>query len=96
MTSQHALKTLKFILFSDDTSLLCESDTLPSLETILNNELKSVATWITNNKLSLNISKSNFILFSNGKASGHDLTIKINNIPLQRKQTVKYLGIWID
>ena len=84
--------TLKFTLFADDTSLLCENKTIALLETSLNNELKNVATWITSNKLSLNINKSNFILFSNDKIK-HSINIKYNNKSLERKTCCKYLGI---
>ena len=87
--------TLKFTLFADDTSLLCENKTIALLETSLNNELKNVATWITSNKLSLNINKSNFILFSNDKIK-HSINIKYNNKSLERKTCCKYLGVWID
>ena len=58
---------LKFFLFADDTSLLYHSKSLPFLITILNQELKKLKLWLEINKLTLNLSKTNYIIFKNNK-----------------------------
>ena len=54
---------LKFHLFADDTNLLYADKNLKSLETVVNTELTKIHNWLTANKLSLNIKKSNFVIF---------------------------------
>ena len=54
---------LKFYLFADDTNLLYANKNLKSLESTVNNELSEVYAWLIANKLSLNIKKSNFVIF---------------------------------
>ena len=54
---------LKFILFADDTTILFSAQSLTELTSKLNSELKFVADWFRANKLSLNIVKTNYIIF---------------------------------
>ena len=51
------------ILFADDTNLFCNGPNLNDLIEEINEELKLVYTWVKVNKLSLNIEKTNFMLF---------------------------------
>ena len=67
------------------------------LETMLNNHLYNVNEWLCANKLSLNIEKSNFVVFHPPqKKSQYWMNLKINNKTLQEKSSIKYLGIIID
>ena len=54
---------LSSILFADDTTLFCSSKNLQELTAIVNNELGNIMQWLNANKLSLNIDKTNFMLF---------------------------------
>ena len=54
---------LSFYLFADDTNLLYADKTLKSLEAVVNTELAKIYNWLTANKLSLNLKKSNFVIF---------------------------------
>ena len=54
---------LDFYLFADDTNLLYSHKNLKTLEKIVNDELANVYNWLTSNKLSLNLKKSNFVIF---------------------------------
>ena len=54
----------KFTLFADDTSLFFSHKNNPDVENLLNNELKKVASWLSANKLSLNVGKSKLLIFS--------------------------------
>ena len=51
---------LKFSLFADDTNIYFESDDLIKLEKVVNKELKNIFLWLNVNRLSLNVSKTNF------------------------------------
>ena len=59
----NSFNQLKFYLFADDTNLLYADKNLRSLEATVNNELSKVYAWLIANKLSLNIKKSNFVIF---------------------------------
>ena len=56
-------KVLQFYLFADDTSIYFESDNLLSLQKVVNHELCKVRKWLEANKLSFNISKTNYVIF---------------------------------
>ena len=55
---------VKCHLFADDTCIFHSSKNYSELEQELNNALKNVATWLKANKLTLNVDKSNLILFN--------------------------------
>ena len=54
-----------FILFADDLNLFISHNDIEVLFNIVNSELTCIANWIKANKLSLNIQKTNYMLFSN-------------------------------
>ena len=54
---------LKFFLFADDTNIYLESSNLSYLEKIMNKELEKLYDWLCINRLSLNVSKTNFVIF---------------------------------
>ena len=88
----------KFILFADDTNALCSHYDLQYLMNCVNNELPKLIQWFTTNKLSLNLSKTNYIVFRTRKKVIDDSICKlyIDNHLLERKATTKFLGIDID
>ena len=69
----------------------------------MNAELLKIVEWLTANKLSLNIKKTNFVIFHPyQKRLNHDVNIKVNDNCLNKyfilecKEYVKYLGVMID
>ena len=58
---------LQFRLFADDTSILLANKNLETLQRTTNAELEKVSMWLLANKLSLNVSKSNFLIITNPK-----------------------------
>ena len=90
-------KQLKFYLFADDTNIYCDGDTLTNLAKIVNKELKSVKRWLDVNRLSLNISKTNYIIFhSTTMKIPEDISIKIGRKHLTKAKYVKFLGLLLD
>ena len=89
---------LDFHLFADDANLFFEHKNIADLQTVINEELSKVATWLYANKLSLNVKKSNFVLFHppQRRAQNIDLHLSIDNQELKREFFVTYLGIIID
>ena len=56
---------LSFSLFADDTSLVASHKNLTCLKSIVNTELLRISEWFKVNRLSLNIVKTNYIIFGN-------------------------------
>ena len=54
---------LQFVLFADDTTLLFSHPNIESQIHIINNELEEICNWFKANKLSVNASKTNYMLF---------------------------------
>jgi len=52
-----------FIMLADDTTLLFSVKSLTCLQSTVNNELDKVSEWLKTNKLSINISKTNYMIF---------------------------------
>ena len=88
---------LKFYLFADDTNIYYESKSLKSLEKTVNKELEKLHDWLCLNRLSLNISKTNFVIFhAINKPKTYSVTLLINKHAINETNLVKYLGILID
>ena len=86
---------LNFIHFADDTTLFLTGENLDDLCGVVNDELGRVDEWLITNKLSLNVNKTNSIIFSNYTISDNVL-IKIRDVPISRVHSTKFLGIIID
>ena len=86
-----------FYLFADKTNIYYESNSLSELERTVNKELRKLYLWLNVNRLSLNLDKTNFIIFHPfNKPSKQNVTIKIYKKALVEKECIKYLGILID
>ena len=88
---------LDFHLFADDANLFYKHKNFKVLESKVSNELVNIHTWLSANKLSLNIDKSNFVIFHppQRKLPFH-VTLSLSGINLNHDYSVKYLGITID
>ena len=89
-------KILNFFLYADDTSTLLISKSVQELESIYNKELSYVTDWLDASKLTLNVEKSNLVLFRSIKKTVETLNIKIKGEQIEEKDYAKYLGILID
>ena len=88
---------LSTILFADDTNLFCSGKDIHELELTVNTELTHIQEWLTLNQLTLNIKKSNFIIFkSNKKRLKRQLHLQLSGNELKRVEESKFLGVVID
>ena len=88
---------IDFHLFADDSNLFYSHKSLQHLEAELNIQLKKVHEWLCANKLSLNIDKSNFVIFHpTQKKVNYEINLIINDKSLEQKVHTKYLGVIID
>ena len=92
-----ALKYCKTRLFADDTNLLINNKSLKQLQKHLNLDLRNLCNWLKANKISLNASKTELVIFRcPNKHINHNLKIKIDGKRLIPSKFIKYLGILID
>ena len=87
---------LKFVLFADDTNIFASGINIEELIKQVNKELKNVNKWFVTNKLSLNVSKTNFMIFSNRKEYNNEYDIYIDQFKIIRVFSCKFLGVIID
>ena len=88
---------LCFTHFADDTNVYVQGGNLQELESTLNEELARIDEWLCCNRLSLNIDKTYYMIFSNGRISD-GIDVKIRDIAIEKAEddVVKILGIMID
>ena len=83
--------------FADDTNLLYANKSLKTIQNKVNKDLKSLCTWLRANKISLNASKTELIIFRDPrKKLSLEMKIKIDGKRLTPCSSVKYLGVYID
>src|ERR1043165_8893298 len=87
-----------YILFYLQMTLICFFNNYNDLMCTVNTEHAKLSEYFCAKKLSLNIKKSNYMLFrSKSKLRLYpDFDIKINHNSLQRVQNAKFLGVFID
>ena len=84
---KNSSKILKFFLYADDTSSLLISKSIQKLESIYNKELPYVTDWFNANKLTLNVEKSNLVLFRSTKKTAETLNLKIKEEKYKKNTT---------
>ena len=84
------------VLFADDTNLFLSGKDVSSLSQMMTSELGEISEWLKVNKLSLNIKKTHYIVFSGGKRPPNALDIKIDNQEISRVLKTKFLGVVVD
>lgn len=93
----NASKKLSYVLFADDTNIFMSHPDYHTLISTFNKELQHVSDWFKANKLSLNVSKTNYILFGSKRhTSTLSATISIDSTPISPVDHTKFLGVIID
>ena len=88
---------LGFHLFADDSNLLCSDRNLQILESKVNNQLQKVYVWLCANKLSLNVDKTNFVIFHPPQRKRiSTFKLLMGGKDIKEKSSVNYLGVIID
>ena len=84
------------ILFADDTNLFCTGPNLHDIVCQINQEIKIIYSWVKANKLSLNIDKTNFMLFTPKRFSRAMDALLIDGKRIMEVSETKFLGVIID
>ena len=82
-------------LFADDTSLTVCGKDLDSLIYHINNELPNIYDWLCANKLTLNLTKTKYIIFQPRQKLNFNLHLPtvLAGQPLDHSSSVRYLGL---
>ena len=92
----HAAKKCILHHFADDTNLLYSDKNLKKLTKQMNKELASLFDWLCANRLSLNVGKTEFLIFRPSKKFNETTKLRINQTTIRESGKIKYLGIFLD
>ena len=85
------------ILFADDTNVIYTGKTYDDVSRIIQTDLKNLSNWFKCNKLALNETKTNYIIFHQiNKKPPDDFNIILNDTHLERVKYTKFLGVLIN
>ena len=86
-------------MFADDTNISTSAGSVEKLETQLNIDLDKIYRWLVANRLTLNVSKTEYMIIGsrhNLRKIDKDPVIKIGSETVKRVHTSKSLGVIID
>ena len=86
---------LSFLMFADDSNLFFSHPDPHILVNTLNAELVKVSHWIKANKLTLNVTKSKYMIFSNSLENLPG-DIFVDTTALEQVSNIKFLGVNVD
>jgi len=94
----NVLNFSKIIMYADDVVIWYSHNCLNIVTDIMNSEMKNIYNWYTENKLSINFSKSNYMIFHGNKKiiPSNMEPIFLGSNSLEQVKVVKYLGIYIQ
>ena len=87
---------LQFLLFADDTNIFLQGNDLNALCDTLNRELVHVFNWIKCNQLTLNHTKTQYLISHSSQLPSQHIDIKIDNLAITEVNEAKFLGVTID
>ena len=83
--------------FADDTHLLKIAKSVKKIQKQINIDLKLLVSWLLANKISLNKTKTELIIFRKPRDKiNHNIKIKLHAHKLRPTSSLKYLGIILD
>ena len=91
-------EVLRFILFADDTNIFYSGSNADELFCIVNHELVHVVRWFKVNRLSVNLKKTNFVIFGNASKLKNldNYEIVLDSTVIERKTCAKFVCVIVD
>jgi hypothetical protein len=80
--------------FADDTAILASHHNITIAASYIQEHLDQLQLWMNKWRVKVNEDKSMHVIFQ--LKHGDSPTVRINNIVIPQKNTVKYLGIHLD
>jgi hypothetical protein len=85
----------KIRLFADDAGSFYFNNNLERMFNDAQIDLDNINKWLIANKLTINVAKTNYVIFSSIKVYT-ELQLRIGNKIIQRCEYAKYLGVFLD
>ena len=83
--------------FADDTNILYKNHSLKKINQRINFDLKNIVEWLRANRIALNTSKTEIVLFRTPrKPITRKISFRISGQKIKPKSSAKYLGLIID
>ncbi len=84
-------------IFADDTTLVekIEKDDVQNAFNVIQFDIDQLLDWANKNKITFSVPKTNYMIISNNHLQQYP-KLYMNNIELERKNTYKQLGLFID
>ena len=86
-------------MYADDTHVTCAGSDLHLIQSSLSHDLEKLSKWLVSNRLTLNATKTEFMLIGPRQrlsTLSDALELSIGNVPIEQVSSVKSLGIYID
>ena len=89
-----SIKNSKFHHLADDTNLLLINKSLKQINKLINHDLSLLVQWLRSNKISINTSKIEILIFiPKGKSITKHLNFRVSGEKINTSLTVNYLGV---
>lgn len=89
-----------FYQYADDTAITDTDEDLQKLKRRLEVKINNLIDWTEKNGLKINEEKSEFMIFISKQnpqyKKSREMKLKIKNISITVKETIKYLGVYLD
>ena len=86
-------------MYADDTRITYAGSDLHLIQSSLSHDLEKLSKWLVSNRLTLNATKTEFMLIGPRQrlsTLSDTLELSIGNVPIEQVSSVKSLGIYID
>ncbi len=90
------IKSSTVFHFADDTNFLLIGDSIKTIQKQMNADLRELYRWLLANRISLNVSKTELIVFKRPQTKASEIKIKINGSKIYPSKSTKYLGVHLD
>ena len=88
---------LFYVLFADDSNVFRSGKDIDRVITEINGTLGELQEWLNTNKLTLNVKKTHFIIFTSSNTPPHiNNNITINGQVIERVESTRFLGVMVD
>ena len=84
------------LILADDTNLFSSGHDISKVPKEVEDDVNKISEWLKVNKLSANIKKTHFIVFTNKNASKPILNISIDGHKIDETDHTKFRGVFID
>ena len=88
--------SVSFVLFADDTTVYSTGDNLDDSIANMNNQLINISNWFTSNKLTLNVDKTQVMMFSRRTTPIPNTHVELRGQAIANVSKAKFLGVIVD